>query len=469
MDNRTLSRRKLLKGVAFVGLASVAAACQAPAPTAAPAAPAQATQPAAQPAAKPVVTIDWITPAAIGLERTMYENFAYKFMEANPDIKVKVSFEAWADYMTKLPTILAAGVVPDMIHQHMSIVQDYAQKGALMDLIPLMQRDGVKPEDYIPALFEAFSNKGKTYGIPKDSAAWGVYYNKTMFDAAKVPYPKDDWKIEDMINLALELTRDEKGNPATSPNFDATKIKQWGWAWWQNPTPTDSESTRGLIKALGGDWYDADYKSTLITSEPAIKLFKLMHELRCVKHGAPGTAEAQGQGDVFRAGLCAMQVGFHTTTFFAKQENIKFDYDVTFMPGGPGGQYVPVGCSGWALPAKAKNKEEGWKFIKFLVSLPVQKYIGEQKRWGVSLKEAVGAIEPDDKKPANFAKVHTDPFKGKTDRQVISFKFPPQQSKIKEFYSTNFDPIWTCGKSDVAAAAAATKKDVDALLASLNW
>ncbi len=466
MSTQTISRRKLLKGVAFVGLAGVAAACQAPAPTAA---PAGAAQPTAQPAAPAVKTIDWITPGAIGLERTMYENFAYKFMEENPNIKVKVSFEAWNDYMTKLPTILAAGVVPDMIHQHMSIVQDYAQKGVLMDLIPLMQRDSVKPDDYIPALFDAFSNKGKTYGIPKDSAAWGVYYNKTMFDAAKVPYPKDDWTLDDMVNIALGMTRDEKGTPASAPGFDATKIKQWGWAWSYNPTPTDSESQRGLVMALGGDWYDADYKKTLINEEPAQKLFKLMYDLRCVKHGAPGTAEAQGQGDVFRVGLCAMQIGFHTTTFFAKQESIKLDYDVTFLPGGTGGQYVPVGCSGWSLPAQAKNKEEGWKFIKYLVSLPVQKYIGEQKRWGVSLKEAVGSIEPDDKKPANFAKVHTDPFKGKTDRKVISFKFPPQQSKIKESYATNFDPIWTGAKSDVAAAAAATKKDVDAILAGLNW
>jgi len=356
-----------------------------------------------------------------------------------------------------------------MIHQHMSIVQDYAQKGTLMDLIPLMQRDAVKPEDYIPALFDAFSNKGKTYGIPKDSAAWGVYYNKAMFDAAKLPYPKDDWKLEDMMNMAVALTRDEKGTPASATGFDPTKIKQWGWAWSYNPTPTDSESQRGLVTALGGDWYDTDYKKTLIDQEPAQKLFKMMADLRCVKHGAPGTAEAQGQGDVFRSGLCAMQIGFHTTTFFMKQENVKFPYDVTYLPGGSGGQFVPVGCSGWALPAQAKNKEAAWKYIKYLVSLPVQKYIGEQKRWGVSLKEAVGSIEPDDKVPAHFNMVHTDPFKGKTDRTVISFKFPPQQSRIKESYATNFDPIWTCAKNDTAAAAAATKKDVEAVLAGVNW
>ncbi len=463
---RRVSRRQLLsmasKSAALMGLASLSSACQVPAaaPAAGPAAP--------EAAPKAVTTIEWVTPAAIGLERTMYENFAYKFHEENPDLKVKVSFEAWGDYMTKLPTMLAGGVVPDVIHQHMSIVQDYAHRGALLDLIPYMERDGVKPEDYIPALFDAFSNKGKTYGIPKDSAAWGMYYNKTMFDAAGVEHPKDDWTLEDFRALALELTRDENGNPASSPNFDATKIKQWGFAWME-PTPTASENARGFVKAFGGDWYTEDYKQTLITDPVVLEDFQMFHDMRCVRHSIPTPAEALGQGDPFRAGLVAMAVSFHIMTFFSKQENVRFDYDVTFLPSGPGGQYVVVGCSGWALPTQAKYKEEGWKYIKFLTSLPVQTYIGQQKRWGVSLKEAVGVIEPDDGKPAHFAMVHTDPFKGLTDRSVISFKFPPRQSRIREIYAAEFDPIWTCAGEDIATAAANTKKQVDELLAELNW
>ncbi len=463
---RRISRRQLLslasKGAALMGLTSLASACQVPAamPAGQPGAP--------QAAPKEVTTIEWVTPAAVGLERTMYENFIYKFQEENPDLKVKVSFEAWNDYMTKLPTMLAGGVVPDVIHQHMSIVQDYAHRGALLDLIPYMERDGVKPEDYIPALFEAFSNKGKTYAIPKDSAAWGVYYNKTMFDQAGLEYPKDDWTLEDFRTLALELTRDENGYPASSPNFDRSKIKQWGFAWME-PTPTASENARGFVKAFGGDWYTEDYKQTLITDPPVLEDFRMFREMRCVENSIPTPAQALGQGDPFRAGLVAMAVSFHIMTFFAKQENVRFDYDVTFLPAGPGGQYVVVGASGWAIPVQAKYKEEGWRFIKFLTSLPIQTYIGQQKRWGVSLKEAVGVIEPDDGKPEHFAMVHTNPFKGLTDRSVISFKFPPQQSRIKEIYATEFDPIWTCASDDIATAAANTKRQVDELLAGLNW
>ncbi len=464
-----ISRRQMLsttgKALGLLALGSVAAACGGtPVPTATP-----AKQTAATPAAKAPTTINFITPGAVGLERTMYDNFVNKFMLDNPAIKINLSFEAWADYMTKLPVMLAGGVIPDTIHQHISIVQDYAQRGALLDLKPLMDRDKVNPEDYIPALFDAFSNKGKTYGIPKDSAAWGVYYNKNLFDAAKAPYPKDDWTMADFRQLALQLTIDEKGNPASSKSFDPTKIKQWGYTWGSNPTPTDSEQMRMFFTAMNADWYAEDYKTTRIAEPAAVDLLKGFHEMRCIQHSAPMATEAQGVGDVFRAGLTAMVVGFHTVDFFCRQENVKFKYDVTYAPAGPGGQYVAVGCSGWAVPAQAKFKEEGWKLVKYLVSLPVQQNIGLQKRWGVSLKAAVDAIIPDDKKPDGFAKVHTDPFKGVTTRKVITFKFPPQQSKIKEFYANEFDPIWQCSKSDVATAAANIKKQVEPLLAGLNW
>jgi multiple sugar transport system substrate-binding protein len=455
-----MSRRTLLKGAALLGMTPILAACAVP--VAAPGAGGTAGGAAAE-----TVEIDFITPGALGLERTMYENFVLKFMDEYPDIKVNVTFEAWGDYMTKLPTILAGGVIPDMIHQHMSIVQDYAHRGALRDLTPFMERDDVRAEDYIPALFDAFSNQGKTYGIPKDSAAWGVYYNKTMFDAAGLEYPALDWTLEDFRSMALALTLDEEGRPASDANFDPEKIAQWGFNWMP-PTPTDSENARGFVRAFGGDWYNEDYTETLLTDEAVLEDFALFHAMRCLEHSSPTPAQAQGQGDPFRAGLTAMITGFHTVTFFSKQENIKFDYDVTFIPAGPGGQYSVVGCSGWAVPTQAEYPEQGWLLVRYLTSLDVQTYIGLQKRWGVSLKEAVGTIEPDDAYPEHFALVHTDPFKGTSPVEVISFKFPAEQSRIKEIYATEFDPIWTCASEDIATAAANTKQQVDEVLASLK-
>jgi len=274
--------------------------------------------------------------------------------------------------------------------------------------------------------------------------------------------------MDDFRTLALALTLDEEGRPSTDSNFDAESIKQWGFNWME-PTPTASESARGFVRAYGGDWYDDALTETMLTSDPVLEDLTMFSEMRCAQHAIPTPAQAQGQGDPFRAGLTAMAVSFHIMTFFSKQEGVKFDYDVTFMPSGPGGQYSVVGCSGWAVPAQATYKEEGWELVKYLTSLATQTYIGEQKRWGVSLKEAVGTIEQTDGYPEHYAMVHTDPFKGTGKVDVISFKFPPQQSRIIEAYVSNFDPIWTCASDDVATAAANTKQQVDEVLAGLNW
>lgn len=442
---------------------AVQPAATAPAQTAATAQEPTAAAPAGEP-----VTIQFITPGALGLERTMYENFVYKFQDANPDIKVKVSFEAWGDYMTKLPTILAGGAVPDVIHQHMSIVQDYAAKGALTDLSPYMQQDGVLKDAYVPALFDAFSHDGKVWALPKDSAAWGIYYNKTMFDAAGVPYPKPDWTLQDFQQTALALTVDANGVKASQPGFDANNIKQWGFNWI-NPLPFDSEQARGWILANGADWYNESYTESRLNDPKVLEVLKTFQQMRCEQHSIPTPSQAQGQGDPFRAGLTAMIVGFHNVDFFAREEKVKFDYDVTYLPKGPGGQYVMVGASGWAIPAASKHKDAAWKLVKFLTSKEVQTTIGEQKRWGVSLADSIDTIIPDSTPAKNFAAVHTDPLKGKSDRKVASWVFPPNQSRIKEILTTEFDPVWNCSGGDVEKAANSAKTQIDEVLKEVKW
>lgn len=409
-------------------------------------------------------TIRFITPADVGLERQLYKGFVRDFEKKNPDYTVDVTFEAWDDYMTKLPTLFAGGAAPDLVHQHMSIVQDYGHRGALLDLAPSMQRDGVDRDAFVPALFDAFTDGTKVYGIPKDSAAWGIYYNKDKFDEAGLDYPSDDWSMDDLRSTARALTRDDKGNHPGDAGFNPKKIKQYGMNWLQ-PVPTESENSRAFVRALGGDWYDEKYTKTLIDAKPALQDFELFRKMRCEDMSTPSPTLDLGQGDPFRAGLTAMTVGFHSTDFFLRQEKAKFTWGVTFIPKGPGGQFVPVGCSGWAIAAGARNKQGAWKLLKHLTSTSVQRSIAEQKRWGPSVRNAMDGLVVDH--PVDgFVKVHVDPLRNRSDREVITMKFPPNRSRIQEAYAANFDPIYTtCKSDDIAGAAAKTKEQVDSILA----
>jgi multiple sugar transport system substrate-binding protein len=440
-----LTRRRFVQAGTAAGMASILASGQFPG------------------IVRAQTPIRMITPAALGTERDLYQSFVDDFMASQSEITVDLSFEAWEDYMTRLPTLFAGGEVPDVIHQHMSIVQDYGARGALEDLTPYMERDSISREDYIEALFEAFTSDVGLLAIPKDSAAWGIYYNKTMFDEAGVDYPTDDWTFDQFRELAKALTIDEAGVRGNEDGFSPEgTMQQYGFSW-VDPAPVTSENVRGFVRGRGGDWYNEEMSETLINEQPAIDHFRMFHEMRCIDGSAPSDAAAAGLGDVFRTGTSAMQVGFHNLDFFLREDQVDFEWDVTFMPAGEGGQFVPVGASGWAIPSGAANKDAAWELIKHLISPEVQTQIGQNGRWGVSRKESIAEIIPENPS-SGFQKVHVDPLTGDSDRTAISFRFPANQSKIQQVYEDYFDAIWLCESDDIEGAAEDAKLDIDDIL-----
>jgi multiple sugar transport system substrate-binding protein len=423
-----------------------------------------------QAAPKEKIQINFATPGGVGLERTMYTNFVYRFMDENPDIRVNVSFESWADYMTKLPTILAAGMTPDVCHAHWTIAMDYIYNGAFIDHTPFMDRDGIKRTDFIVELMDEFAHGGKQFMLPKDSALYGCYYNMTMFDKYGVPYPKLDWTIDDFVTTATLMTRDDAGRPANDPKFDKTKIKTFGCAYL-DPTMA-GDIPAGFTNAYGKHWFSEDLKTSNFDSDAVIQYWELTRKMRCVMNAMPTPAQAVGQGDLWRnAQLVAMKFDHQQNTFFAKQEAVQFKYDVTPLPSGPSGQFSPAACSAFGVTAKAPHLEEGWRLLRFLTSEVIQKWIGEQKRWSVNRPTIMDAIMPTDGIPAHYADVHVLPwsnnYKGVLKR--IAMKAPVGMSKLKELYATNLDPVFTCKSDDVAGAARAMKIGADKVLAEPTW
>ncbi|GAI47231.1 unnamed protein product, partial [marine sediment metagenome] len=156
--------------------------------------------------------------------------------------------------------------------------------------------------------------------------------------------PALDWTVDDFEQTVLLLTRDKNGYPANDPKFDASNVKHWGFAW-ANPSPVEL-TLSPMVWAQGGRWYNEDFTEHFPTDPAVIDVMRMIIDLRCKYHAIPSPTEALGQGDQWRAGLVAMAVGHHSTTFFAKQEKVRFEYDCMPEPSGPAGQYAALGCSG---------------------------------------------------------------------------------------------------------------------------
>lgn len=450
VNNARMTRRTALqrtgKSVAALGLAAGAAGVYAPA------------------VIRAQTTIQMITPADLGLERELYQTFIDEFQAEHPEVQVQISFESWDDYHLKLPTLFAGGTVPDVIHQHMRVVQDYGHRGVLEDLAPFMERDGVTEESYLPAILNAFSDEGTVFALPKDSGVRALYYNKSMFDEAGLEYPRPDWTIDEFRSLALELTIDEEGRHGSDPDFDPnSRIQQFGWSWVDPVPTTGGESTLPFVLGRGGQWYNEEYTETLLTDEPVLEHLRMFHEMRCVEGSAPSAAAAEGQGNPFRQGLTAMEIGHQSMDFFLREEAPEFEWGVNLLPAGPAGQFASTGSSGWAVASDSDEKDAAWELVKYLTSAPVQERIASGRRWSPSHPDAADALLAEDP-TEGYEMAHVNPLKGEGDVPLVALKYPANQSRIQQSYAEHFDPIWLCAADDIEAAAEATKSEVDAIL-----
>ena len=97
-----------------------------------------------------------------------YSECAAQFMESNPGITVEIEQLGWADYWTAIQTGFVTGDAPDVFTNHLAKYPEFVALGQLVDIQPLVERDGVPTDIYYPGLAELWVKDGSRYGLPKD-------------------------------------------------------------------------------------------------------------------------------------------------------------------------------------------------------------------------------------------------------------------------------------------------------------
>ncbi|SDD07891.1 ABC transporter substrate-binding protein [Glycomyces harbinensis] len=142
-----------------------------------------------------------------------------------------------------LSTQISTGDAPDIVGP-MGIRGRSTFPGAWLDLTPHIEENEYDLTDFDPALvdFYRIEEEGQI-GLPFAVFPSFMYINLDLFDEAGLPYPPQEygapyidaegnekpWDIATMTELAKQLTVDAEGNDATSPDFDAGNIVQFGF------------------------------------------------------------------------------------------------------------------------------------------------------------------------------------------------------------------------------------------------
>jgi ABC-type glycerol-3-phosphate transport system substrate-binding protein len=278
----------------------------------------------------------------------------------HPNIKVRFEHTPFSGYASKILTRVAGGAAPDIIATEVNMFVNFASKKVLENITPYVEQDAAfSKEDFFPEVLKRFTVNGQLLAIPRDTAPFAcVFYNKELFDQQALPYPKDDWTWDEMLDLAARLTKKD----------DLGRVTQYGfYSWaWQN-----------FVYSAGGALVDNVENPTrcLLDTPEAKKGLQFYCDL-ILKHRtmpAPVALANLGMGiDImFSSGRLAMfNSGIWETPSL---RNYPFKWDVAMFPAGPGGlRRVGTGGTGYAILKTSSHKKEAWEVLKALTDIEGQ-------------------------------------------------------------------------------------------------
>jgi multiple sugar transport system substrate-binding protein len=177
-----------------------------------------------------------------------------------------------------LRTQIAAGNAPDIIGpvgvEGLNLFIDQ-----LLDLSPLIKSQNFDMTKFDPALVNFFNMgpNGTTIGVPFATYPSYLWYNKKLFDEAKLPYPPTKvgdlyqgkpWDMAAVREIGMKLTVDKNGNDATSASFDPANVVQWGFDMqWSDNSPLAESTLFGAGSFLASDGKTAQIPDSMRVAE----------------------------------------------------------------------------------------------------------------------------------------------------------------------------------------------------------
>ena len=271
------------------------------------------------------------------------------FEKRNPTIRINLQTASYDDYFTKLKTRVAGNQAPDTFELNYENFVTYAAAGTLLNLNAVSRADkSFKKSVYYGKAYDVFSAKGKQYGLPASYSTVVLVYNKDLFDAAGVTYPKSSWDWSDEANAAKALKA--KLPVGTYAQFQPTQF----WEFYK------------VLGQSGGHFLSADKKRALFNKQPGVNALTWLTS-KVANGYMPSKAQmgSLDDGAMFKAGKLAMiATGIW---MFDSFKDAPFKWDIVVQPGGvtPGNHFF---ANATVVSAKTKNAAAAWKWAKFMTS-----------------------------------------------------------------------------------------------------
>ncbi|MEV0091598.1 ABC transporter substrate-binding protein [Streptomyces sp. NPDC050738] len=286
------------------------------------------------------------------------------FEKAHPNIHVKVVGGLNDDKINQ--AVRAGGSkAPDVVSSFSTNnVGQFCSSKSFIDLNPFLKKDKIDPAKTFPKTMNEYTQyQGNQCTLPLLGDAYGLYYNKTAFDAAGIKEAPKTWS--QFLADAKTLTK-TKGD----------SFEQLGFM----PTYHGYEST---TEHYFGQWsptyFDASGKSNIAKDPALVKGFteqkKLVDELggfSKLEKFRSGFGDEWGAKHPFQTGQVAMQLDGEWRLGMTQDAKVKFEVGVAPLPvpDDQADQYGKGYVTGTivGIPATSTKQNAAWELVKFMTT-----------------------------------------------------------------------------------------------------
>ena len=351
----TLSRRRILAGLAGAAALLPLAACGT---VATPAAETEAKMeekaaPAAEEPKEPEVQVaKWFTASyGGGSFDPVQQGLVDSFNEQNEQFQAEYVIVPGNQQacIEKVRTGFAAGERDIGIFNCSPIwLANIGKAGLAAELDSLIARDQVDMTQYASLAIDAHRLQGNLMAIPHYVNSLIVVYNKDLMNTLGEEYPQDSWTWDDFLTLVRRQTT------------GAGSQRQFALA----TIPRGFNPVTPWIWMAGGSTYDDEEnptKSTMSSIETRAGL-QWVSDLYHVHQVTPRPGEVQD--DLFSGGVAPLIVTTGAAMSRYRGDRVSFAWDVIGIPEGPAGRQTFAGSYAQAVFSDSSAKDAAWALLK---------------------------------------------------------------------------------------------------------
>jgi len=313
-----------------------------------------------------------------GFELEAIRNLVDKFNRSQDEIYVNAL--SVSEIERKLLIATAGGDPPDVANLQSSIIPQFADKGALEPLDPLLPVIGARKEDYISIYWKLCFYDGVLYGLPLSPATVALHWNKAIFREFGIDPNSPPQTLEQLDAIAERIAVKKDAVNYETLGFVPIWPGWWNyaWVWW-----------------FGGQWWDG--KDTITANCPEniaafewIRSYAKKYGARSLQNFTSGFGSFSWSDDSFLSNRLAMVLQGVWLSRFIEKFAPEMEWAAAAFPSSKGKlkDVSMAECTVLVIPRGAKHKKEAAKFIGFLQRPENLSYLAMKHNKFVPLKIA---------------------------------------------------------------------------------